>query len=277
VDASTTVQLYGKLHIDFWSQPKYLIPNAEMKIVLTLNKPEIICQLTDTTDNTDFKHVQLNMLDMKLHMEKITPDYAMRVEIENALKVANAKYFYSQNIVTTRNIPDKITSYMCPDILSNILPRFFMIGFIPNANYTGTYGTDAFTFADNKIKSIAAYKGGELLNGGAYEPDYANNLYAREYYELYRSLNQHNNHPSLDISYADFKSKFCFYAFNLSPDMSNRDPTTGVVSPVDQDTINIELVFKSALTAPLTMVIYSMYNKYSEINQGRELTKINFP
>jgi len=271
VALSRECQLMGRLHIDFFRQPLFLTPLTPINIVFTLNKPQLMCKLSGVDD------VGFTMLDMKLWIRKFHPDSEMRHAIEKGLSISPARYFFSQNVVSTRNIPINVTQHLIPDVVSGVLPRLFLVGFVYNEDYAGKFNSDCLKFAHCDINYIAGYKGGVLLNGGAFTPDYTNNNYQREYIELFRALGQDNILTKIKFSYEQFKSDYCFYAFNLTPDFSNNPPEDGIVTPIEQDSINLEVKFKTAPTKTVTMITYSLYDKYLEVDQNREANNINFP
>lgn len=271
IKSSATVSVMGRLHVDLFMQEKLLLPLIPMRINLTLN-PELVMFMSKAgTGKLAVANPVLELLDCKLCMRKFSIDNEVHNGIDKGLSTADAKYFITRGVVDTRHIPSGVTHHTVDNVFKGILPRLFIVGFIKNEDFNGKIDTDAFQFEPHGLKSIAAYKGSTMLNGRPYTPDFTNKNYTREYVDLYRALCQDTTEPMMDITYDDFKDKYCFFAFNLSPDASNSGADNGIVNSLTSDTIRVELTWNSALTSPLNMITYALYDNHISISIDREV------
>lgn len=107
-----------------------------------------------------------------------------------------------------------------------------------------------------------------------YKPDYANDNFAREYYELYRNLGQVSERPLMSISPEEFKDNTCFYVFNLTGDFSNNGIENGMLNPVSPGNIRLQFEFAQSLvngtTESLNVLIYSLYDSWMYLDIHRE-------
>ena len=265
VRESKLVQLYGRLHLDMCQQPKLLIPNIPIRIVFYLN-----------SDAVNFKAMNNNITpklmlsEMKLHIRKYSVDDSVKIGIESGLQTADAKYFITRGEPYHLTIPTGVTKHTIDGAIKAILPRLFIVSLMPNVDYSGSFSTDSLKFNHCNIKSVAAYRGGQLINGTPFEPDYANDLYIREYVDLYRALGQDTSEPKMNISYADYKNNSCFYAFNLTPDCSSSGADEGMVNLLQSDSIQLEFGFTASTTVTHSVIIYCLYDNLVSISSIRE-------
>lgn len=271
VKESKLVSLVGRLHVDLFRQGKLLLPFIPIRINLSLNPESVIFVSKTGTKRIAVSEPVLEIQDCKLCIRKFNVDSSVLNGIDKGLGINDAKYFFTRGVVDTRHIPSNVTKHTIDNVYKGILPRLFIVGFIKNADYNGTLDSSAFEFGHNNLTSIIAYKGSTMINGKPFTPDFANDNYTREYVDLYRALCQDTTEPMMNISYEDFKSKCCFFAFNLTPDASNLGGDDGLVNLLESDTVRIELAWSGALTHPLNMITYALYDNHISISMDREV------
>ncbi|GFU14821.1 uncharacterized protein TNCV_2807351 [Trichonephila clavipes] len=98
----------------------------------------------------------------------------------------------------------------------------------------------------------------------AYTPDYAKDLYARNYLSLFTDLAQHKT----NVSYDDYKENICLYVFDLTQDKSASEPFGNVTRSGD---ISIHLKFDAELPETATLIAYMEMPSLTEIDKSRNV------
>ncbi|GFX21471.1 uncharacterized protein TNCV_1398851 [Trichonephila clavipes] len=98
----------------------------------------------------------------------------------------------------------------------------------------------------------------------AYTPDYAKDLYARNYLSLFTDLAQHK----MNVSYDDYKENVCLYVFDLTQDKSASEPFENVTRSGD---ISIHLKFDADLPETATLIAYMEMPSLIEIDKSRNV------
>ena len=90
--------------------------------------------------------------------------------------------------------------------------------------------------------------------------DYANN----NYLDGYRSLSKLNK--DLDLTLEEYKSMYCFYAFDLNPDSGSCNH----YSSLKDGQIDMEVSFSAAMNTSHTALAILEYMNVIEINKTRQ-------
>ncbi|GFS63404.1 uncharacterized protein TNCV_2239521 [Trichonephila clavipes] len=98
----------------------------------------------------------------------------------------------------------------------------------------------------------------------AYTPDYAKDLYARNYLSLFTDLAQHKT----NVSYDDYKENICLYVFDLTQEKSASEPFGNVTRSGD---ISIHLKFDAELPETATLIAYMEMPSRIEIDKSRNV------
>ncbi|GFU87500.1 uncharacterized protein TNCV_2446341 [Trichonephila clavipes] len=86
-----------------------------------------------------------------------------------------------------------------------------------------------FNFKHYTSNHISLSENGIQIPTTAYTPNYAKDLYARNYLSLFTDLTQHKT----NVSYDDYKENICLYVFDLTQDKSASEPFGNVTRSGD--------------------------------------------
>ncbi|GFS85287.1 uncharacterized protein TNCV_75421 [Trichonephila clavipes] len=122
-----------------------------------------------------------------------------------------------------------------------------------------------FNFKHYNLNHISLSENGIQIPTTAYTPDYAKDLYARNYLSLFTDLAQHKT----NVSYDDYKENICLYVFDLTQDKSASEPFGNVTRSGD---ISIHLKFAAELPETATLIAYMEMPSLIEIDKSRNVS-----
>ena len=116
---------------------------------------------------------------------------------------------------------------------------------------------------------MACYLNGEQFPRRAYEPDFSNNLYIREYLGLFRASNQLLTDCRIPIDRDAYINGLTIFGFNFSPDLSDGCGCNGYVSGVNHGTMRIEVHFKKKLHTTINVLVFAEFDNMIMIPEDR--------
>ena len=203
-----TVQLQGKLHLDFLNLTHYMVNSLAFNIVLTKSEPKFYL----LGEGQDYIFL-FQTVSLRIRRQVISPS----VMAAHALASEQASFKYPIKRVVVKNlvIPHTATKYTQAAIFRGIMPRRVICAFAETSALEGSFTENPYEFKNFGIKSIVLKVNSKSLpNTSGMTFDFANNLYL----DGYRSLAKINK--DLDISYDEYKNGYTFFAFDLNPDIS---------------------------------------------------------
>lgn len=268
-NGSKTFQLVGQLHGDILQQGRLLLSFVDLNIRFIRSRPEFLFTRSPGSPDT---HVKMVISNMSLFVTKKSLNPEHSVSISRSLLTATAKYFITRTEVKTLVVPANQTLWSSDILFSGHLPRDFLFGLVKSSAFNGSYAQDPFKFDNFNLCRINILDEGRYKPSTPYSPNFADDIYAREYYSLYKEMKQNNPHPCLGISAEVFKTELCLFSFDLSP--GNDELTSDeVLSPQREGNVRLELLFKEATAEALTIIVYSHFDNLIEINSDRNVTK----
>jgi len=256
----------GRLHLDMLQQNRALIGGTKLKLKLVPNHPEFYFMCND---NTLVPTVVFDELYLSVNKIKVSDDVI--VGHLKALEVAPAKYVLDRVEVRSVTIDQGVTSKNIENVVVNgKIPRRVYIGFVGNDAYSGSYSTNPFNFEHFNITSIQGFVNGEPIIQRAYTPDFANDLYLREYINLFKVSDQFDNDARMIINKDKFKNGFALFAFDLSQDFSHGYNTVGYVNLPKEGMLRFEIKFAEATTKIINAIIYCEFDSQISVPEDKK-------
>lgn len=261
--------LYFRLHGDIMQQKNLLINGIPMifRLVRAKDTFSIFRESTDST-TTEVK-MKINKLSLFVKRVRLYPDALQAIEL--ALQKAPARYFVNRVGIKSFTIPSSVNSFKIDGVYNGQLPRRLIIGFVSADAKSGKISANPFQFAPFAINYICINVNGVQIPSQAYTPDFTNSLYEREFYNLYHMLGQDDGLPMTQISYIDYATKDCFFAFSLSPDNSTGGES-GTLDLLRRGSLRVEMKFKNNLSASIHMICYAVFDSVILIDQYRNVS-----
>ena len=264
IEKSKDCELMGALRLNFFSQPKYLLPGVTVR--LTLHRAKDTFALIHGTGNP-----VIHMKAARLYVRRVRTAPSVIRGHELGLAKKNAIYPYTRGQVITYSVAQGSYSHSRDDIFSSsMMPKFVIVGMVLSEAYNGdTLESDPFAFNHFNMQSIALYRDGQALPyREAYEPNFGANIYVKEYMKSIIHSTQHlNTNMNNGISLEDFaQGKYCFFTFNLAPDFDMNQCQL----PRDGN-LRLEVKFRSALPKSINMIVYGMFDAQIQITKERRI------
>lgn len=140
IGKSAVIELIGRLHLDISTQSKLLLNGVDLKIVLSLEKPDFFIM-----EDAKGKSV-LSILDATLYMNHVTVNPGVLLAHEAVLSKRNAYYPYRRIEVKAHTIAAGNQTLSIQNAVIGELPNFLLFAMVDNDAYTGSRTTNPFNF-----------------------------------------------------------------------------------------------------------------------------------
>jgi len=257
--------LTGRIHGDIFQQNKLIINGVPLKLKF-IRSSDAFCLMGDSSHSP-----KLIIKDAVLFIKKVRINPSILSAHAKFLNEANAKYQIVRVDVKAISLAAGETIHNKDNIYIGSLPRKLVMGILENDAHSGSYTKSPFNFKNHNVNFIQVYLNGDPYPGRAYQPDYTQEIFSREFYSLYDNIDQNdgNVHP-LDIEFSEFKTNCCFYAFDFSPDRSV-GCSSGHISLPKQGNLKVEIHFSTAPTRALKLMVFAEFDSTIEITKNREV------
>ena len=256
---SKSIDLIGGLHFDLASQPKLLINGVNMRIKLERNKNSFVLM----SASESFKiHIEA----ASLFVRKVNLAPSILLAHEKALEKGVIKMPIRRVEVKTFALSSGLKSTTIANAFIGQLPTRLVLGFVSNDAFNGSYSKNPFKFDHYNLNYICILNGSQMIPAKPYQPDYANNLYARNYLSLFTDLNRYHASSNINISYDEYKDGYTLYAFDLTPDLSAGESHMSVNK---NGNIAIDIKFDVALPLTVNLIAFAEYRSMIEVDKSR--------
>lgn len=141
-----------------------------------------------------------------------------------------------------------------------------IIGFVTNERLNGSIILNPFNFEHFNFNYLALFIDSTQIPSKPFTPDFANELYARNYNTLFSDSGILYSDAGNNISYRDYARGYCLTVFDLTADMSCRDQHWNIIK---SGTLRFEVRFAAALQQTITAIVYSEFDNLIEIGENR--------
>lgn len=259
---SHTVELIGKIHADMFNQSKLLLNNVDLRVVLSLEKPEFYCMEEDTENSV------MSIIDATLFMNHVTINPGVLIAHEQVLSQKMAVYPYKRVEVKSYTVPGKNMTISLDNCIIGVLPTFLLFCMVDNDAYNGRRSKNPFNFKHNDITSFHLNVNGVQIPNQPLTFDYSdvNPVSTRGYSSLFRNSGIHYFNTGNLIT-KDYYDNGCFWlCFDLTADQSC---TGNCANLLNQGTVRIDARFAKELPNTITCLIYAEYDAAIHIDKNR--------
>ena len=130
-------ELCGALRLNFLNQPKYLLPNVDVKILLDRNKDSFSLIL----ETGDAAKIIIHRAVLYVRKVKVSP--AVQLGHQVGLLKQNSIYPYTKSTIVSNVIPTGSLSYTKDNLfIHTLLPKFIVVCMVKGSAYNGSYCCD---------------------------------------------------------------------------------------------------------------------------------------
>jgi hypothetical protein len=255
---SKTYEMCGSLQLDFFDQPKYLIPGVNVHLRLKRDIPKYSL----VTPTAAFEP-QIEILEAKLIVRKVKVEQSVFIGHQLGLEKRNACYPIRKTNLVQYSLGKGTTTFYKDQIFGDMtLPKFILITFQSTATNSGNYKTEPAHYEHNNVSSIQVSRNSDYRE--TYTQNFEKNQYALSYVQsIVRNLGYLDKNDNIGISLSDFKSKYPFFTFVLSPDFDIHQTQLPA-----QGNLKLDIKFSAALAEATTIIIYGIFDSEIQITKS---------
>lgn len=261
---SDVIELMGKIHCDLFNQPKLLLNNVDLRIVMALEKPEFY--VLEPAAKTSY----IKILDASLYINHCVLNPNILIAHNNVLQRQHAIYFYKQVEVRSFTISQNNYNISLDNVSIGKIPNLIIVGFVDNDAYVGNREKNPYNFQHYDLTQFNLTVNGVSIPSQPIEFDFSKkpSICSRGYLTLFRGTNTHMFDKAHQINKAAFENGSFLLCFDLSADNSNGLACDHLLN---QGIVGIEGRFKNALAKTITCIAYAEYDNVIEIDKSRNV------
>ena len=262
VGTGKTVELMGRIHLDFLKQFKYLVGGSKLRFKFVLNRPEFIFMLKDPK-----LAPSIEFIDVLLNIPKAIVTDDLAIAQNKAIEISPCKYVFNRFEVRTATIDQGVTGKNIENCIQSQLPKKIFLAFVENIAYNGSYTENPFLFKHFDIMEVACFVNGVKQ---VIETDFTHRSFRNAYLELCKVCKQANNDHRMAVNLRDFENGSTIWAFDISQDHSEGYTSDGYVNPPRDGHIRFEILFRNATTKTINAIFFYDFDNQISITQNRD-------
>jgi hypothetical protein len=251
------------LSSDFLMSDRLLPPGVELKIRLIRNQDSL--SIMSMEDNAAYTVV---IDKLRLHMRLIELSPTLMHKHLSEWKTRPVLMPINRTVIRQYHISQGHASINIPSLFIGRLPKTVIVGMTTSKAYNGNFAKNPFNFQHFGCNYACLKVNGETVPSEPYTPDFASNLFIREYRALFENTGIHHDNLGNAVSRGMFAGGVFLQVYDLSPDKCNgyhfHQPQTG----------NVEMTigFSTELAEPITCIVYASYDAQVLIHEDGQVT-----
>ena len=256
---SKLADLEGFLTLDICSCEKLLLDNVSLELTFYRSLDSFVI-LTET-DHT-YKII-IQDATLLVNMCEISPPISIGIN-ENLLK-SKAIYPFTKTQTLSFGLTTGSSSLDLPNLLGNATPKRMFVCFVDSSAFVGNFKKNPLYFENVNLREMQLYVNSQPTPAtGLRVSEFTTNgtRNTSPYLALMDSLGQlGSSHFGIGVSSADFANGYCIFSFKPMSTMSTNGSRFA--------NLRLTASFKSALTAPMTLLIFAEYNSLMTVDSER--------
>jgi hypothetical protein len=267
---SKNFKFYGRPHVDVFNCDRLLINGVDIKLNFIRAKDSFCCMGTKGLTATTDTNPKLSISDMGLFVRKVKIAPGVLSAHAKALQVTKAIYPIKRGDIKIFNLPANQSSFVLDNIYLGQMPNLLIVGFVDHKAINGDYHLNPFAFKNFNLNYLSVHINSESFPIKPYTPDYTNDNYEREYFELFHQLGYTNSIGIMGVTYKLFKECVNLYSFNFNADFSVGNEH--YINIAKEGSLRVEVKFNKNLADAIKMICYSKFDNTIEIDSNRNVT-----
>ena len=259
----------GFLNISALKLDKYLAPGVPFSIKLFQASPQFFL-LAGTHGDKDDEQYKFSIEQISLLVYYVNPSEELRSMFDSAISQKPAIYKYPKITMKAFAIPANVSSVNIDNVIT-ALPATVMAVMVTNTAFTGSYGTNAFLFDHFLVNYVSLTFEGSEINGRIYRPKFKKETENgikpdQEDDGIYNALYEKDGYSTQGgmIAPQDLRGGNFILRWNLSQSLKKRES----IKEKMQGLTRLSLGFSSALSEPVTVLIYTSTTGIFSINKN---------
>lgn len=256
VDKSKPYRMCGSLLLDFFNQPKYLIPGVNVHLRLQRTQSSFCL----------FGKGKVQITDAKLYVRRVKVEQSVLMGHQLGLQKQNAVYPIRKSRFISYSVPKGSLDFYKDQIFGDVkLPNFILVTFQPTAALNGDFTQKASEYKNYDVQSITLSRNNDYRE--MYNTDFENNNFVTAYMQsIVRNMGNLNKNMNNGIDLLEFKTRYPFFTFVLSPDFDINQTQIP-----KQGNLRLDIKFKKALPEPASVIVYGVFDSEIQISKSRAI------
>lgn len=247
-----------------FQQEKFLIDGVPITLRLKCAPASFGVVAKDNVKvSTEFSQLSLFIRRVKLFPQ-------VQMAITGSLAKQPASYYFQRNEMKSFLLTSGFAATSIDNVYNGQLPQKVILGLVSDKAFAGAVSKNPFNFENVKVNDLSLVVNGMKIPSSSYKPDFTNDLFMREYFNIFRSLNREYSVPNININYQDFKSKYPLYVFDLTDDGTLTNES-GALSLVKRGNVRIDLQLQEALKEGVHIIVFGIYDSLLQIDASRNI------
>jgi hypothetical protein len=260
---SAEVEMMGRPHCDIFHQDRPILPNVSLDLRLFPSADNFLLVSPAPGNAANQENYRFQILDIRFCIYSMELSNSMILVHRQILTKANARYPIRRVAMKHISIPRGYQTAQYDNIFLGILPNRIAIVLVNDAMMAGGYQQNPFDFQHYNLNHLCLYVNGEQFPSKPFNPNFANNLYIKEYHSLFEAFGIQFSDHTVAISRSDYPHGFTIFVFNLNPDPQLHESVT----PFRNGSIRVEIKFAQPAAQTLNLLIYSEFDSIIEIDK----------
>jgi hypothetical protein len=260
---SKEVTVAGKINSPLFHQKKLLPPGVSLGLGLVLSPVDLFL-ITNKPEP-----MKIHITDISLKVRYVRPPQNLLQELQESMLTTPFLLGYNRSDIRVFNIPATFTTFNEQNIFFGKIPQRIIAFFTPSVNLTGSLTTSPFKWTHSKLTDYSFNFNGASIPTNKIPFDLDNKKAEELYLYTLGQLGITESGVTPSYSYDDFINDTFLLCQNFNTDVSINAAT----KPGSSGFIGIDLKFKVALAASLSLVLVSYYpNSVLSINPDKSVT-----
>jgi hypothetical protein len=272
---SKTVQLLGRLHVDFFKTPRLLINNVDIHIRLSRSSDAFCTESRDGQPAIAGAAVipaikaKVVLTDCALLVSKVRPSPTIINQHQQTLQSSNCRYPYRKVVTKVVSIPQGNQSVHSDTLFLGQNPIRMVVGFVHHDSFNGDHKSNPFEFPHLDLNFLVLNVNGFSVPAKPLSPDFEHGRFMDAYHTLFSGLDNAWKNNSHGITPAKYKQDTALYVFDLTPDSCSND--TSHVNLITSGFVRLEAKFKNPLVKAVNLICYAELEDMVEIDMTRNV------
>uniref|UniRef100_A0A158P528 Uncharacterized protein n=2 Tax=Tetranychus urticae TaxID=32264 RepID=A0A158P528_TETUR len=253
------------IHAPMFQQEKFLIDNVPISL-----RFKCAPQTFGLTSATEVTPLSVEFTQLSLFIRRVKLYAPVQMAITSQLEKSPAKYYFQRNEVKSFHLPKDFAANSIDNVYNGQLPRKIIVGFVSDDAFNAKLAKDSFNFEHKNLQSATIVVNGTKIPSTPYQPNFKDKLFMREYFNVFRSMNQDSGLPKINLKYQNYPDKYPLLVFDLTDD-GTLASDSGVLSMIKRGNVRMDIQFNSALNEGMHMLVFAIYDSVLQIDAARNI------
>jgi hypothetical protein len=259
ISGSKSFSMCGSLQLDFFDQPKYLIPGVNVKLKLIRNA-------SNYSLTSPLLAPKIKIIDAKLIVRRVKVDQSVLIGHQIGLNTQNAIYPFRKTQLVSYSVPKGSTGFYKDQIFGDSrLPKFILIAFQRSDQIIGNYTLESDIYQHFNVGTITLSRNNDYRE--SYTQDFESDSYVTSYVtSIIRNMSLLDKNSNNGITMADFKDLYPFFTFVLAPDFDIYQTQIP-----KQGNVRLDIKFNKPLPEGACIQVYGIFDGEIQINKNKTI------